>query len=393
MSEYNTIPAAAEPSKDFSSMARRRYQKGTLELHNGNWTVRYLEDVQTVGSDKPKRIGKRVYLGGSPPQMTEKLARRRADEIMVGINSTNTPRMIMTFNEFITRWEPLSMPKTETARNFRTALNKYLKPAFGPVQLADIQTERLQRFISTVPTGAPNIHNIVKCLRAVWKSARAWGYAKHNPFDGLVMPTIEKTEPRFFTYEEVCRILTAAPEPDKTLYWILAQTGLRIGEVLALTWETVDLENSIIQISATVARGKLRDRTTKTKSSKRLIPLSPRLQEHLSIFRTRLWRDNPNNLLFANSKQKPWKADNLLTHHLQPLLAELKIETAGFHAFRHASATILSLMKVPMEIRLARMGHTEEEMTLRYTHVIDTAAREVASGFDQFLLPEIAVGA
>lgn len=64
---------------------------------------------------------------------------------------------------------------------------------------------------------------------------------------------------------------------------------------------------------------------------------------------------------------------------LKPLLAGLEIAAAGFHAFRHASATILSRMNVPMEIRRARMGHTDEEMTPRYTHVIEKDAREVAA--------------
>ena len=73
---------------------------------------------------------------------------------------------------------------------------------------------------------------------------------------------------------------------------------------------------------------------------------------------------------------------------LKPLLAGLEIAQAGFHAFRHASATILSRMKVPMEFRRARMGHTDEEMTPRYTHVVEEDAREVAASFDQFLLPD-----
>jgi hypothetical protein len=60
---------------------------------------------------------------------------------------------------------------------------------------------------------------------------------------------------------------------------------------------------------------------------------------------------------------------------LKPLLAGLEIAHAGFHAFRHASATILSRMKVPMEIRRARMGHTDEEMTPRYTHVRRTRGK------------------
>jgi integrase len=140
------------------------------------------------------------------------------------------------------------MPKTETARNFRSALNKYIKPTFGDKQLADIQTEALQRFVSQTSTGASNVHNILKCFRAIWKSAKAWGYVKHNPFEDVILPTIEKDEQRFFTLKELCLILTSAAEPFKTLYWILAQTGLRIGEVLALTWESVDLAMGVIYV-------------------------------------------------------------------------------------------------------------------------------------------------
>jgi integrase len=95
-------------------------------------------------------------------------------------------------------------------------------------------------------------------------------------------------------------------------------------------------------------------------------------------------------LLFANPEQKPYHADKLLEREFQPFLAELNIPKAGFHAFRHASATILSQMKVPMEIRRQRMGHVDEEMTLRYTHVIEDAAKDVAAEFDKILLPEVA---
>ena len=391
MENLNIVPSGSRASWESEiQLARRRYQKGTLEIHNGQWTLRYLEDVQTVDSTEPKRIGRRVYLGGSPPAMTEKIARRRADEIMAGVNSTSAPRKIITFNEFVARWEPLAMPKTETARNFRTALNRYLKPAFGKVQLADIQTERVQRFISTVPTGAPNIHNIIKCLRAIWKSARAWGYVNFNPFDGLVLPRIPKTDRPFFNEMQLCRILTAAPEPDKTLYWVLAQTGLRIGEVLALTWETLNLEHGLVRVESSVARGKLREQVTKTKAAKRVIPLSPAILNHLFTFRTN-WKPNLHNLVFANTKGNPWKAENLLEGHLQPLLDALEIPRAGFHAFRHASASLLERMKASPKIRLERMGHTEESMTMIYTHIIDDDARQIAAQYDQFLLPEKAM--
>src|SRR5258706_181552 len=129
----------------------------------------------------------------------------------------------------------------------------------------------------------------------------------------------------------------------------------------------------VIYVQGSVARGRLRDNKTKTKAAKRIIPISPRLLAHLIKYRD-LVSTNPYNLLFPNPKQKPYNADKLLEREFQPFLAEFNIPKAGFHAFRHASATILSQMKVPMEIRRQRMGHVDEEMTLRYTHVIEDDA-------------------
>lgn len=385
------IPAAAEPNPKGMNMARRRYQKGSVTLRNDNWTGRYLEDVCTANG-QTIRVHRRVFLGTRAELPTKKLAQRKLEPMLAEINTvTYKPRHVITLSEFLVRWEPLGMPKTETARNFRSAINKYLKPTFGTKQLSDIHTEELQRFIATSGTGASNVHNIMKCFRSIWKSAKAWSYVQHNPFEGLVLPSIETSEQRFFSEAELCLILNAAPEPDKTLYWILAQTGLRIGEVLALTWETLDLDHAKLIVNSSVARGHLREQSTKTKTAKRVIPLSPALVAHLFTYRTHLWRENSLNLVFTNSKANPWKAENLLEGHMQPLLEALGIPKAGFHAFRHASATILSRMNVSTEIKRSRMGHTEDEMTLRYTHVIEEDARKVAAGFDRFLLPE-AVG-
>ena len=59
----------------------------------------------------------------------------------------------------------------------------------------------------------------------MWGTAKKQGYVTHDPFDGLVLPPLVKLEQRFFTTEEMARIIDAAEEPHKTFYWLAAETG------------------------------------------------------------------------------------------------------------------------------------------------------------------------
>jgi integrase len=361
-------------------------------LRGDVWTGRYLEDVRKVNGEV-MRVHKRVFLGTRDEIPTKKIAQRKLDPLLVEINSSSyKPKHVTTLSEFLVRWEPMMMPqyKPGTQSNFKFALSKYLIPEFGNRQLTDIQPEVLQRFISRTQTGASNIRNIVKCLRAMWKSAKSWGYVNYDPFVDLVYPKIEKTEQRHFSVADICRILTVAPEYYKTLYWILAQTGLRIGEALALTWETVNVNQGVLSVRGSIWRGRLQ--SGKTAASLRAIPLSPKLQEHLEWYRHNHWRENPLSLLFTSPGGTPLRADRLLSDEFHPLLANLGITPAGFHAFRHTSATILDQLQAPMKIRQQRMGHASAELTLNtYTHIMTAEAQRVADQFDGYLLPETTV--
>ncbi len=68
----------------------------------------------------------------------------------------------------------------------------------------------------------------------MWNSARAWGYVAHDPFDGLVLPKRGLVQTVTFSLDEINRILDSASEPFRTFYAILAETGIRGGEICAL---------------------------------------------------------------------------------------------------------------------------------------------------------------
>jgi integrase len=85
----------------------------------------------------------------------------------------------------------------------------------------------------------------------------AWGYVAHDPFDGLVLPKRGLVQTFTFSLDEIKCILDAASEPYKTFYAILAETGIRGGEICALRVRDLDLEDAVIYVRQSVWRGQL----------------------------------------------------------------------------------------------------------------------------------------
>jgi integrase len=121
--------------------------------------------------------------------------------------------------------------------------------------------------------------------------------------DGVVLPTQKRVQRFFLSDAEIRSILSAAPEPYRTFYGLLAETGLRVGELCGLTVEDVDLERGILQVRQSAWRGKLGD--PKTDESTRVVELSPRACENLKVHLDR-WHPNERRLVFASKNGTPW---------------------------------------------------------------------------------------
>jgi integrase len=148
---------------------------------------------------------------------------------------------------------------------------------------------------------------------------------------------------RFFLSDAEIRIdLSAASEPYRTFYGLLAETDLRVGELCGLTVEDVNVEGGTLQVRQSAWRGKLGD--PKTTESVRVVELSPRACENLRAHFDR-WHPNERRLLFATRNGTPWDQNLLLKRKFKPLLRALGIQVPrgnGFHAFRHANATLMN---------------------------------------------------
>jgi integrase len=352
-------------------MARRRYQKGSLILRGDVWYGRWWEDFYDSGSARRRKYVC-VRLGTKEDFSTRKLALRELEQRLARVNSP-LYRGVSTISFFLfsTTWQERVLPqmKPSTAINYRTIIRKHLLPRFRDTQLSQFSPETIQDFVVRLEVSPKTVRNVVNCLRSMWNTAVSWGYVQHDPFRGMRLPQMVKTERPYFTLEEIREILAAAPEPYHTFYWLSAETGFRAGELCGLRW--CDIGTTELRVRQTVWRGKIQ--TPKSTAANRPVALSPHLAALLSVLRP----VDSGQLVFRTKNGTPWSADLIVKRKLHPLCVKLGILPRGLHAFRHGQGTLLDQMNVPVKVRQQRLGHTSAELTLNtYTHAITSDERK-----------------
>jgi integrase len=316
---------------------------------------------------------------------TRKLALRALEARLTTINSpTYRARPTATLADFANRWDAtvLSQHKRSTQSSTRSQLRKWLLPELGTCALKDLDGQRLQAFISSCHCNPKTIRNLVATLRMMWNSARAWGYVAHSPFEGLVLPKRGLVRAFTLSLEEIQRLVNSASEPYKTFYSILAETGIRGGEICALRIADLDLGNAVIHVQQSVWGGQTQ--TVKSRKGNRRFPISAGLVELLQAH-LRRWRPNPLELLFSSRNGTPWNHSLIRKRKFHSLLKKLEIPQCGFHAFRHGNATLLDPIGAPMAVRLSRPGHTEAQTTMGYTHAVTADERRIADELGRIL--------
>lgn len=184
---------------------------------------------------------------------------------------------------------------------------------------------------------------ILDVLRMVLRQAMADGIVEQNVVELVRRPRLERKEAAHLTADEQQRFLAAAKDDDLfSLFVVALDTGLRRGELLALTWSDV--------VDGTVVV-----REAKTAAGERVVPLSPRAQAALAALERRpgrIWVANPTTV----------------TRRTAAICAKAGVRRLTTHGLRHTASTRMQEAGLPLEIRRRILGHTRGEMTLHYTH-------------------------
>jgi integrase len=203
----------------------------------------------------------------------------------------------------------------------------------------------------------------------------------------VILPRVERVEYQLLTTSEVTSLLEVAEEPERTLFALLAYSGLRLGEGLGLKWKDIDFEKRCIRVERTW--GEFGWTTPKTTSSRRAVPLSPTLAVMLKDYQTARGATSPDNVVFSHDGTRPLDPGNVRREFYKALEAA-DLKHVSLHSLRHFFASVMLASGCSIKFLQHSLGHASATMTLNvYSHLIPESAGEAVLRFDELISNEV----
>ena len=273
--------------------------------------------------------------------------------------------------------------KLRTYERYKYIIEKHINPKLGELDLDDLLAVTLQDYvlselesgnlISSKGLANNSVIGIVNVLKSALKLAKSLEISALDNSNKIKLPMATEKPVTAFEKWEQEKLEKYCLSSNKTNYLgiiICLYTGIRLGELLALTWNDIDFKSGIMTISKTAYRIKQNGKPQvvidkpKTKNSSRLIPLPKQLLEILKRAKRISKSDfvlstRTGGIVGTRAYQKTYER----------ILKKLDIPYKNFHSLRHTFATRAIEMGMDVQTLSEILGHKNPVITLqRYTH-------------------------
>lgn len=375
-------------------MGKRSNGEGTVRQRpDGRWEARLTWKDDATGATK-----RRSFYGATMREAKAKMTAGR-ERVKVGAPVVDARTPLATW---IDEWARTSLEassrKAATKSLYRTLARVHLSPApLGTMPLATIKpshvealTMRMRREGSSDST----VRTTYTVLRAVLDAAVRDGHVADNVAARVKRPAVSgradgRDEARHMTPTEVRAVLDAAKGTRyAAVLSLIAGTGMRRGEALALRWEDVDLEAGVLRVRGTLSRvdGELVRTNPKTAKSTREIPVTPGVVALIRSHRDaqaaeRTWAESTwaeSGFVFATEFGRPIDPRNLFRAFVAAVKRSgVDPEGVGLHTLRHSAATGMLDAGIPLHVVSRILGHSSVAITGDiYGHADDVRQRD-----------------
>jgi len=365
-------------------MAKRRQNgEGTIyQRSNGLWVCEI-----TLGYDKD---GKRQKKTVSSMDL-EKLKKKINDlKYLNDRNMVKEPSKY-TVSEWVAFWlDTYKKPaiKATTYDMYYGALKRYIEPNIGHYKLDNLNPVIIQKFINDLAEKSLNkstglsqssLKKVLITLSQAYDKAISLNMLYDNPCKNISMPRKEKRRALAFTDDEQKRFIANCTGNTvfENMFVFAFYTGLRLGELQALTWDDINEDQTItvsksLSVVNTYEKSGTKSKTIidkpKTKNSQRIVPLNKKAQDILKLQKQKNTKQSP--FIFCSAVGTPLMKRNIY-RSFNSILNRAGIEShVTIHSLRHSFATRLLEKGADIKTVSELLGHKSIQITLDiYSHV------------------------
>lgn len=316
-----------------------------------------------------------------------------------------------TYRYIYDLWIIIYEKKVEESTYVKTLsiFKNHILPAMGAYKIEKIHVDVCQKHVDEWASKLKNFRMVKAYAAKVLDFAIKRDYIQTNPFAYVDLPTNiskktlgtdEDEAENFYTREQLIEFLSCLERESNhkayVLFRLLAYSGMRRGEALALTWNDLDFTTNELRINKALSLGKdnrLYIKSTKTGIA-RTIKMDDKTMAVLKEWKKKQKQDylklgfntmKPKQLVFSNEKNEflqPTKLRKWIIH----VQTKYNLSTITTHGLRHTHCSLLFEAGANLKEVQDRLGHSDVKTTMDiYTHVSQKAKEEAINKFDSFM--------
>lgn len=306
----------------------------------------------------------------------------------------------ITIGEWFTEWfDVYSKPniKHSTAVSYECYIRKHINPSIGDIPIKKVTLDILQKFFNDKrkELSPKSLLNIRMMMHNAFKIAYLNDLVPKNYIEYIVLPKVIKKEMRVLTKAEQEKLLIAITNTDEPYafgIFLCLSTGIRIGELCALTWDNIDFTNKLLKIRKTLQRFRTLDEsdtktkiyidTPKSQASIRDIPLTDSMIDALIKHKENMSSKCGLSIVASNQYVITQKINSpvepkTMQDYFKATVEYSGITKANFHSLRHTFATRALEAGIDFKTLSVLLGHSDINVTMnRYAHVLDDIKRK-----------------
>lgn len=351
---------------------------------------------------KQRRTTRRGFKTAKEARQAETMLQLQVEEHGFDIQSTS-----YTFQDVAEMWleNYKTTVKPTTYQNVRSMYLRMLDRYFKNMKLENISVAYCQKVFINLSKTYVKYSIYTSVLGRIFKFALMIDAIQSNPLDRLIRPKQKPSSKSDNVYskkelQEFFGYMDTHKDPAIPIFfWLLAYTGLRKGEALALRWKDLDFDNKILSVSHTVVwlDGKHTLQSPKTATSKRIISLDDttlaklrkwKLQQKKDHFKSGKKYFGDENYIFTNRRCQSFSRD-YVQRNLRNIIKQNDLKPITIHGFRHTHASLLFEAGIEPKIISDRLGHSNIKTTLDlYTHINQKQKVALVDRFADFMAAE-----